>query len=313
MPRFLTLTPNPAVDLSTSVDEIVESHKLRCAAPDVHPGGGGVNVARVLHRLGADVLALHTAGGPSGERLSRLLAQEQVPAQALPIAGETRESFTVRETSSGREFRFVLPGPTVTEPEWQAWLEAVRALPEAPAYIVASGGLPPGTPEDFYARLARLARERGSRMVIDSAGAPLAAALEEGVWLAKPSLRELRGLTGLPLQTPQDKREAALALVERGRAERVALSLGSEGALYASARAVLRAPSLEVQVVSTVGAGDSFLAGLLWALDQAPDDEAQAFRHAMAAGTAALLAPGTALARPEDVRRLAAQVQVSPA
>ena len=175
--RFLTLTPNPAVDLSTSVDEIVESHKLRCAAPDVHPGGGGVNVARVLHRLGADVLALHTAGGPSGERLARLLAQEQVPARALPIAGETRESFTVRETSSGREFRFVLPGPAVTEPEWQSWLEAVRALPHMPAYVVASGGLPPGTPDDFYARLARLVRERGSRLVIDSAGPPLAAAL----------------------------------------------------------------------------------------------------------------------------------------
>ncbi len=312
MTRFLTLTMNPAVDLSTSVGEIVPSHKLRCAAPEFHPGGGGINVARVLHRLGAPTLALYAAGGPSGERLGALLAQEAVPARCLTVAGETRESFTVRELSSGREYRFVLPGPQVTPQEWQACLDLLKSLPDAPTWLVASGGLPPGVPEDFYARVARIARERGSRFVIDSAGAPLAAALEEGVWLAKPSLRELRGLTGLALETPAQQREAAQGLVLRGKAQAIALSLGDEGALFASAQAVLHAPALAVDVVSTVGAGDSFLAALLWALDAGQGDR-EAFRQAMAAGAAALLSPGTALCQPRDIARLAPQVQVSAA
>lgn len=309
MPRFVTLTMNPAVDLSTSVGEIVPSHKLRCAAAEFHPGGGGINVARVLHRLEAGTRAVYAAGGPTGERLQQLLASEAVPAQRLPLAGETRESFTVRELASGREYRFVLPGPQVTQAEWQGCLDLLQALPEASAWLVASGGLAPGVPDDFYARVARLSRARGMRFVIDSAGAPLAEALADGVWLAKPSLRELRGFTGLPLETRAQQREAAQALVAQGRAQAVALSLGGQGALYASAAGTWYAPALAVDVVSTVGAGDSFLAGLLWALD-AGHSEPEAFRLAIAAGTAALLAPGTALCRPEDIARLAPQVRV---
>ncbi len=318
MARFVTLTLNPALDLSTSVERIEPSHKLRCDDPVIHPGGGGINVARVLRRLGSDVLAVYPAGGPTGERLSRLVVAEGVNSLYLPIAGETRESFTVRERATGQELRFVLPGPRLQAGEWEAALQRLRELPQAPGYLVASGSLPPGVPDDFYARLARLARERGSRFVLDSSGAPLAAALEEGVWLVKPSQRELGELTGRDLATPESRREAAQDLVRRGRAQAVALSLGAQGALLATNGGAWQAPALDVPVVSTIGAGDSFLAGLLWALDVpsasgTPTDWPHALQAALAAGAAALGAPGTALSRPEDVRHLQAQVRVQPA
>ena len=138
MSRFVTVTPNPALDLSTSVDQLVDAHKLRCDAPQVHPGGGGINVARVLHRLGAQVLALYPAGGATGERLHGLLRDEGVPDLRWAIAGETRESLTVHERTSGREYRFVLPGPALSGAEWMDGLNRLRHVSPAPAWVVAS-------------------------------------------------------------------------------------------------------------------------------------------------------------------------------
>lgn len=308
MTLFTTLTMNPALDLSTAVDRIVDAHKMRCEAPQVHAGGGGINVARVLVRLGETVRALFPIGGPTGDRLMRLLAADGVTLEGVPIAGDTRESFTVRELTTGRELRFVLPGPTLSEAEWQACLARLGAQP-AGQWWVASGSLPPGVPTDFFARVARLARACGCRLVLDTSGEPLRAALDEGVYLVKPSLREMTELTGAPLDTLAQQRDAARALVTRGSAEVVALSLGAQGALLATADVGLLANAPQVPVVSTVGAGDSFLAGLVAALSRQPE-AAQAFRTAVAAGAAALLAPGTALCQPQDIERLRVQVTV---
>lgn len=312
MARILTLTMNPALDAFTSVDRVEPAHKLRCDAAQYHPGGGGINVARMLHRLGTDVLALFPVGGLTGQRLCRLLEQERVPARCLPIAGDTRESFTAHDRASSQDYRFVLPGPHLAQAEWQACLDAIAAEDPAPAYLVASGSLPPGVPADFYADAARAASRRGTRVVVDASGPALQAALGQGVFLIKPSLRELSGLTGLPLDSPAAQREACLRIIQQGQAQMVALSLGGEGAMLVTRDQAWRAPAVQVQVESTVGAGDSFLGGLLFALEQrlAPP---QALRHAMAAGAAALLSGGTALSRPEDLRRLLPQVQVTAA
>ena len=309
MPTILTVTMNPAVDLATTTERLVDAHKLRCSAPDVHPGGGGINVARVLHRLGADVQALYPAGGCSGQRLVQLLAAEGVPDAAITIDGDTRESFSVVDRSDGKEYRFVLPGPTLSAPEWERFLSTIGTMAPAPRWVVASGSLPPGVPDDFYARLAAMLRGPGTRLVLDTSGPPLAAALQAGVYLAKPSLRELRELTGAPLQDDAQRRDAARALVTSGQAQVVALSLGGEGAMLVTADQAFKAAALPVAVASTVGAGDSFLGALLWALDQGQDLRA-AFGTAMAAGAAALLATGTALCKPEDIARLRTGVDV---
>ncbi|MDP2033242.1 MAG: 1-phosphofructokinase family hexose kinase [Polaromonas sp.] len=309
---ILTLTMNPALDVSTSTDKVTDTHKLRCAAAQFHPGGGGINVARVLQRLGSNCLALYPAGGMNGQRLRQLLDQEQVRSQCLAIAGETRESFHVHETASGRDFRFVLPGPALNTAEWQACLDGVGAAAAPPSWLVASGSLPPGVPLDFYAQLTRLARTRGSRVVLDSSGPALAAALAEGVHLIKPSLRELRELTGLPLETDPQRLAAARSIIAAGQAQIVALSLGEEGALLVTADQALRASAVAVAVASTIGAGDSFVGGLVWALSR-QTDLAQAFRYAMGSAAAALLSAGTALCQPADVERLSRQVHITPA
>lgn len=309
MTDILTLTMNPALDVSTATDTVIDTHKLRCSAPLYYPGGGGINVARVVQRLGADCVALYPVGGARGQQLRQLLEQEQVRSNCVEIAGETRESFSVRETASGREFRFVLPGPTLTPAEWQACLDRFYALDTPPRHLVVSGGLPPGVPIDFYARLVRLARERGSQVVLDSSGPALAAALNEGVYLVKPSLRELRDLTGKALTEESQWRDAAQRIVDSGQAQVVVLSLGEQGALLVTAGASWHAPGLPVPVRSATGAGDSLAGAMVWALSRQAD-LAEAFRYGVAAGSAALLSEGTGLCSQADVVRLYPEVRI---
>jgi len=315
MPRILTLTLNPALDVSTAIDRVEPVHKMRCGAPSQHPGGGGINVARVLHRLGADVTAIYPAGGATGAVLTTLLQAEGVPVQVLPIAGETRESFSVHESGTGQDWRFVLPGPAMSEAEWRACREAVLTALGEPGqdlgetWVVASGGLPPGVSDACCADLAREVRARGARFVVDTNGPALAQALAAGVDVFKPSLRELRQLTGQALSDEASQVAAARALIDAGRAGVVALSLAEQGAILVTAEGAWRAGALNVPVASTIGAGDSFVAGLVFGLAQGQAPQ-QAFAQALATSAAALLSHGTSLADPADVTRLLPEVVV---
>ncbi|GAB3357715.1 MULTISPECIES: 1-phosphofructokinase family hexose kinase [Giesbergeria] len=310
MSTFLTLTLNPALDMATRTPQVRPTHKLRCTTAEHYPGGGGINVARVLHRLGSPVQAWYLAGGPTGERLQTLLQAEGVQTQAQPIAGQTRENFSVIEDSTGQEFRFVLPGPKVQTAEWQACLHGLAAVQPRPQWLVASGSLPPGVPDDFYAQLARQARHQNQQLVLDTSGPALSSALQAGVGLLKVSLRELRELTGQALAQPAQWAIAAHSLVAQGQAQMVALSLGEQGALLATPAGVWQAAALTVPTdEGTTGAGDCFLAALVWALAQ-DHPPAQALAWGVAGGTAALLSGGTRLAQPHDIHRLQPQVRV---
>lgn len=312
MTAVLTLTINPSIDLGAITEKVMPTRKLRCAQVQRDPGGGGINVARVIHHLGGDCVALYTAGGSPGELLSRLLTDEGVTGEAVTIAADTREDFTVLETVSGQQFRFVLPGPTIQASE----LDRLRARMEQllvqhkPAYVVASGSLPPGVTTSLYAELGALARVHGARYVVDTSGPALAAAIEAGdVFLIKPSLRELCELSGRPLGDDSQWREAALDLVTSGKVRHVALTLGEAGAVLVSPECVVRAKAPAVKVASTIGAGDSFLGGLVWRLAEG-DDVVTAFRYGVAAGTAAVMNDGTAHCRSKDVDALFLQVTV---
>jgi 6-phosphofructokinase 2 len=302
MTDILTITLNPALDVLTSIDKVSDTHKMRCGAVIKHPGGGGVNVARVLHRLGANCVAAYLAGGVTGERHHKLMSAEKVRCHVMPIAEETRESFSVHETSSGNDFRFVLPGPKVTATEYEACFEYVaQHMPKK--FLVISGGLAPGVPDNFYARLVVLAKQHGVRVVLDTNGPALAEALKVGVYLFKPSWRELRDLTGQDLPDEEAQIAAAQLLIQTGQTEIVALSLGAEGALVVNAHKHWRASAIQVDVQTTIGAGDSFVAGMVWALSR---DEGllRAFQYGMASGAAALLAPGTSLCTAEKMHQL---------
>ena len=307
--RVLCLTMNPAVDLATETERVVPTHKLRCGDTLHDAGGGGINVARVLTNLGGRCTALCPTGGPSGHWLETRMREEGLDSVFLPIADETRVSFTVHEQNTGAEYRFVMPGPHLTETEWQACLDHLEQMPEFPDLLVASGSLPPGVPVDFYARLARLCRERDARMVLDTSGPALRAALAEGVYLFKPNLKELVELAGHPLETATQWQAAARQLVLDGKAEVVALTLGHLGALLVTRDAMWGAPPLDIPVASAVGAGDSFVGGLVWGLQQGRPLE-QAFAWGIAAGSAALLSAGTGLSSADDIRRLQPLVAV---
>ena len=181
VPDIVTLTINPAIDIFVNVPRVEPMRKLRCSAPKRDPGGGGINVARVAHRLGSDVTAIYPTGGAIGKLLHRLVEREGIDSMATPSHVETRENFTVYEETTGEQYRFVLPGSTLHRAEWEAVLDRLTTLPQKPKFVVASGSVPPGVPEDFFARVARHARRLGAQCVVDTSGPALKAALAEGV------------------------------------------------------------------------------------------------------------------------------------
>ncbi|HUD50076.1 1-phosphofructokinase family hexose kinase [Parvibaculum sp.] len=306
--KIATLTMNPAIDTSTSVAEVMPVHKLRCAAGRRDPGGGGINVARVLRRFGHAATAIYVVGGITGKLLRKLVEGEGIESRIIEADEETREDFTVLEERSGNQFRFVLPGPALSETVCSAALDTISALHPAPEYIVASGSLPQGVPADFYARVVSAGRQVGSRVVVDTSGAALSGALATCPFMVKPSLRELRELTGEELGEEVSMVAAARRLIAEGQTEAVALTLGGEGAVLVTGDGAWRANAPHVEMRSAVGAGDSFVGGMVGALASG-DDWEEAFRRGIAAGSAALLSPGTELCRPEDAERLFVEVK----
>ena len=302
MAAIVTLTMNPALDIATATDRVVPAHKLRCAPPRYDPGGGGINVARAVHRLGGESLAIFPAGGAGGERIVTLLRRENVACEVIGIAGFTRESLAVEERHSGQQYRFILPGPALDPGDRERCLAALsRAAPEA-AFIVASGSLPPGVPDDFYARVAEIARRCGKPLALDSSGPALIAGAR-GIFLLKPSLSELEQLAGRDIRTPGGEERAAREMVAAKRCEILVLSLGARGALLATAAGCVRFPAIPVEARTSVGAGDSMLAGIVLGLTRSLPLR-EAVRFGMAAGAAALLDVGTQLCDFGMVQRL---------
>ena len=309
MARIVTLTPNPAIDLCTSIDRVVPTRKLRCTTQRRDPGGGGINVARVVARFGGNVEAIFPVGGMTGQLLRHLLDQEGIPSRIIETEADTREDFFVSELSSELQYRFILPGQTLREPEWQACLSMLAASNPIPEFVVASGSLPPGAPIDFYGKAAAVARQLGAKFLLDTSGAPLAAAVDQNLYLIKPNLAEMSELAGVELATQEDWLAVARSMLKNKKIEMIALSLGHLGALMVTRRQALWAEGLAIKPKSATGAGDSFLGALVYSLAQG-ETLADSFRLAVAAGAAALLNEGTELCRPSDVYRLAGQVRI---
>lgn len=300
--RIVTLCMNPALDITTSTEVVRPTDKLRCAAARYDPGGGGINVAHVAQVLGATSTAVFPAGGPAGELVHNLLVAEGVGVQRVPIGGSTRESFTVDEVSTERQYRFVLPGPQLTVTEQTECLLQLRRAAASASIVVASGSLPPGVPEDFYQQVADACAELGALFALDTSGGGLKH-VNAGVFLLKPSVRELRDCTGRALSTEAEQLGAAHELIERGAARHVLVSRGAEGALLVSRDAAQRFAPVQVPPGSGVGAGDAMLAGVAVGLIRGwPLTEAT--RLGVAAGAAMLLTPGTAPCTREDTERL---------
>jgi 6-phosphofructokinase 2 len=299
--RIVTLTLNPAIDISSETEVVRHTHKVRTRGEAMEPGGGGINVARVLNKLGADVTALFLGGGATGRVLEELLARAGIAHHLLEIAEDSRISLTVLETSTGHEFRFVPEGPLVTESEAANVLDAAGATDCH--FLVASGSLPRGISDDFYVKLCKRASERGARFILDTSGKPLAGAIRAGgLFLVTPSRGEFEAFAGRKL-SKTELAEEAHRLVKEGAAENVAVTLGSEGAILATREGTRVAPAIPVEACSAVGAGDSFVAGMVYGFSLGKSAD-EAFRVGLAAGAAAVLSCGSELARIEDLERL---------
>jgi 6-phosphofructokinase 2 len=307
--RIVTLTINPAVDMACSAASVQPTHKIRTFDERLDPGGGGINVARVIHALGGDALALIMTGDVTGRLVEELLSDANIPWQAIPIRGRTRISLNVHDQQSGLEYRFVPKGPHAEPDEMHAVLDVLRSI--AAEWIVASGSLPRGVPSDFYAEVAAIAKQRGQKFVLDTSGAALSAAVGSGLELLKLSLSELEFMIGRKAPDAASQEQEVAALTRSGAARRVAVSLGREGAILGTGYDVLRLPAPAVQARSSVGAGDAFLAGLVLGLARGLADR-EALALGVAAGSAAVVTYGTAQVQEADVDGLYRKVCGTP-
>jgi len=310
MRNIITLNMNPAIDKSTTTEHVIAERKLYCGPASYEPGGGGVNVSRAIKKLGGGSLLIYPAGGMSGRMLNELLEQEEIDKLPLPIKGITRENLIVLEEATGRQFRFGMPGPKLDTEEWEQCITELSRSNPAPDYLVASGSLPLGVPSDFYARVARIGKGMGAKVTIDAAGNALAQALQEGVYLIKPNVREFRELAGKDIKEEFEIAEAAQEMIRSGQCEVIVISLGAAGALLVSKDSVEHIVPPTVPIISKVGAGDSMVAGIVLSLSRGKKLR-EAALYGIAAGSAAVMTPGTELCRKEDTERLYAKMTSS--
>lgn len=295
---IVTLTPNPSVDRAVTVPALDRGQVLRAGSARVDPGGKGVNVGRAVTAMGGEALVVVPSGGPEGALFEVLLGDAGATTRIVPIAGSTRMNISVLEPD-GTTTKLNEAGPELAGADVSALLEATLAEVRPGMWVAGCGSLPPGAPIDLYATLVREARLRGARIAIDSSGMPFTAAVSAAPNLVKPNREELAELVGRPLDTLGAVIDAASDLV-RGGIELVAVSLGRDGAVLVTADRVVHASTTIADPVSTVGAGDCMLAGLLAGLDGG-EDPADALVRGVAWGAAAVRLPGTEVPRPEHL------------
>lgn len=303
MVSIYTLTLSPSLDSATLTPQIYPEGKLRCSAPVFEPGGGGINVARAITHLGGKATAIFPSGGATGEHLESLLADEQVATQTVNAKDWTRQNLHVHVESNGEQYRFVMPGARLSDDEFRQLEEKVLAI-EPGALLVISGSLPPGISTQKLTALIASVQQRGIRCIVDSSGEALQAALEPGqLELVKPNQKELSALVNRALTQPDDVRTAAEELVRSGKALRVVVSLGPQGALAVDKTGFAQVVPPPMKSQSTVGAGDSMVGAMVLKLAEGAS-LLEMTRYGVAAGSAATINQGTRLCSLEDTQKI---------
>lgn len=302
MAAIITLTLNPALDKSTSVHELLPARKLKCAAPVYRPGGGGINVARAIKKLGGEATAIYLAGGDNGNKITGLLVAEGVKTRVCPIAAMSRENLILMDNATHKQYLLDMPGPEIAPTEWKACLGMLSSIKNI-AYLVVSGSLPSGVPPGILADIAAIARDKNARLIVDTSGESLKQAVQAGVYLIKPNLKELGMLAGKTDIDEHTALECCKAILQNGNCEAIAVSMGPQNVLLVTRKQALKIKPPQVEVESTVGAGDSMVAGIVLALSSGKD-LIEAVRYGVACGTAATLKAGTELCSKEDAEHL---------
>ena len=299
---------NPAIDKSAQVNQIEPDKKLRCQEPVFTPGGGGINVARAIHNIGGEAQAIYPAGGPTGDMLEQLLEKENIHQYRVKTKNWTRENVSIIEETTNNQYRFEMPGAPLNEHETAQSLETFLKESQAADFLVASGSLPEGVPDDFYAKLAKKTQGIHPKLIIDTSGEPLKKLKGSGVFLLKPNLREFREFTGLKLLSEEDQKQAGRELVNNGTCEVLVLSLGPDGVLLVTHDFQIRFRSPKVAVKSRIGAGDSMVAGIVLGLTQDMDLK-EAVMFGISCGASTVMSPGNELCQKSEVERIFNQMK----
>ena len=298
MSTIVTVTFNPCIDKTTSIKKLLPDKKLQCAIPKLEPGGGGINVARAIKKLGGAATAIFPSGGYTGKYFNHLLEEENIEAVVIEVQNETRENIIVLDEAENAQYRFGMPGTHLADSEWQQCLNAVHEI-EGISFIVASGSLPPGVPLNIFAQMAKIAKTKHAKFVVDTSGEALKEAVNEGVFLLKPNLGELSFLTGKAHLQTHEIEAAAKEIIAAGKCEVVVISMGEEGAMLVTNDLVKIIKPPPVTKKSTVGAGDSMVAGIVYYLSL-EKSIVDAVKYGVACGTAATMNDGTELCKLKD-------------
>ncbi|WP_417939153.1 1-phosphofructokinase family hexose kinase [Flavobacterium sp. RS13.1] len=298
---IVTLTVNPSVDKSTHFSGLIPEQKIRCKEPQFDAGGGGINVSKAISRLRGSSLAIFTSGGPVGVMLKELITKEKIDFEVIETETPTRENFIAVDDNTNSQYRFGFSGGTLSDLESQKVLQTISNL--KPEFLVASGSLNEGLSSDFYQRVAEIAKSSNSKLIVDTSGEALKKVLETGAYLIKPNVGELAKLVGVERLETEEVDEAAKEIIAKGGAEIVVVSLGPQGAVLVTKDQCEFVPAPNVVKKSTVGAGDSMVGGMVWALSQNKNLK-EVIRWGVACGSAATMNEGTQLFKFEDVNRL---------
>lgn len=303
MKKIITLTVNPTIDKSTTVSGIKPNSKLRCSDPVYEAGGGGINVSRVLHKLGGTSLCMYMAGGATGKQLQDMLVELELPQHIIPIAGRVRENLSVSDITNNTQYRFGMPGPIVTKSEWKNTLKQLEGILSKGDFLVASGSLCPGMPIDFYAQVSKISKRKKAIFILDTSGDALLKGAEAGVYLLKPNLGELAKLCGVKTISFLELESVAKAFLKNNPCEVLVVSLGAQGAIMITDEIVEYIAAPLVFQKSTIGAGDSMVAGMVYSLAKGKSLSEMA-KYGVACGTAATITTGTQLCEKKDVEEL---------
>jgi 6-phosphofructokinase 2 len=301
MHKIITVTFNPCIDKSTTIPNLVAEKKLICTQPKFEPGGGGLNVARAIKKLGGEALAVFPAGGYTGVFLTELLGREDVPFHVIKTRNHTRENLIVLDQSTIQQYRFGMPGSELYEDEWQECLNVIERSDAE--FIIASGSLPPGVPTDIFGRIAAIAQKKNAKLIVDTSGEALKKAVQEGIYLFKPNLGELSSIVGKEEVTHEIVDDIAKEIINKGNCEVIIVSMGPAGARMITKNETCQIIPPVVRRLSTVGAGDSMVAGIVLSLSKGKSIR-EAIQFGVASGTAATMNPGTELCKLRDVEEL---------
>lgn len=304
--QIITLTLNPSLDKSTHFKGLIAEQKIRCEKPRYDAGGGGINVSKAIAKLGGNSLCIHTSGGSAGKMLEEIILKDGIENKVIPTQNWTRENFIAFENITKAQYRFGFPGNELLEDEKEKVIETIKEINTK--YLVLSGSLNEGLPTDFYQTIAEIAKAMGIKVIVDTSGEPLRKVLEKGVYLIKPNIGELAKLIGVERLELSEAEKAAKTLIENGAAEIVVVSLGTQGAILVSKEQIEFVKAPKVTKKSTVGAGDSMVGGMVWALSQNKTLK-EVIQWGVSCGTAATMNEGTQLFKKEDAIKLFEELQ----